>query len=108
MNREYPRAKIKTPNFFQGILWSKNIKNLDLEKDKVYIIHQILSYGNMEQIKRLFEIYKLKEIQEVFIRYPKKIYLPSVFYFVKNFILDLKNKRLSPKNYVKTTFRALR
>jgi Cu/Ag efflux protein CusF len=46
------------PSEFQPILWSKNIKDLDLKKDKIYIIHQILSYGNLEQIKWLFKIYK--------------------------------------------------
>jgi hypothetical protein len=32
------------------ILWSKNIKNLDSENDKIYIIHQVLSYGSIEDI----------------------------------------------------------
>ncbi len=95
-------SETKTPEGLQGILWSKDIKNLDLEKDKVYIIHQILSYGNLKQIKWLFTMYKPKEIQEIFLKYPKKIYSPSVFYFIKNFILNLKNKKLAAQNYVKT------
>ena len=36
------KPKLKIPKSFQGILWSANIKNLDLERDKGYIIHQVL------------------------------------------------------------------
>lgn len=107
MNKLFPQKKIGIPESFQGILWSKNIKSLNLEKDKVYIIHQILSYGNFKQIKWLFKAYGQKEIREVFLKYPKKIYLPPVFYFVKNFILNLEKKKISPQDYVKTFFRTI-
>lgn len=102
------KTEIKMSGFLQGVLWSKDIRNLDLEKDKIYIIHQILSYGNLKQIKWLFKIYKLKKIQEVFIKYPKKIYTPPVFYFIKNFILGLQKKRLPKEEYVKTPFRVFK
>jgi Cu/Ag efflux protein CusF len=92
------------PSKFQPILWSKNVKDLDLKKDKVYIIHQILSYGNLEQIKWLFKVYKKEEIKKVFLKSPKKIYIPAVFYFIKNFILDLRKKRLKKEKYVKAIF----
>jgi beta-lactamase regulating signal transducer with metallopeptidase domain len=77
---------------------------LDKKQDKVYIIHQILSYGDLKNLRKLFRVYSRREIREIFIRYPKKIYQPAVFYFIKNFILGLKNKRLKEKNYVKTLF----
>ncbi|MFH1462641.1 MAG: hypothetical protein ABIG08_03045 [bacterium] len=97
--------EVKIPEFLQGILWSQNIKKLDLENDNVYIIHQVLSYGNLGQIRWLFKVYPFKEIKEVFVKYPKKIYTAPVFYFVKNFILNLKNKKLSVQKYVKTSLR---
>ena len=104
MNKKYLGTKTEINDLFQGIFWSKDIKNLDLEKDKIYIIHQVLSYGNLNQIKWLFKNYSLKEIQEAFIKYPKKTYTSSVFYFIKNFILGLQKKRLSEEKYVKTSF----
>lgn len=104
MKREKAKIKKSIPVEFQPILWSKNVKNLDLEKDKVYIIHQVLSYGSLDQIKWLFKIYKKKEIREVFLKFPKRIYIPSVFYFIKNFILGLKKKRLKEEKYVKPSF----
>lgn len=92
----------KIPPKFQALLWSKNVEKLDREQDKIYIIHQILSYGDLNELKWLFRIYDRKEIEEVFIRFPKKIYQPAVFYFIKNFVLGAKNKRLREKNYVKS------
>lgn len=92
------------PSKFQPILWSKSVKKLDLDKDKIYIIHQILSYGSLDQIKWLFKVYKREEIREVFLKSPKNLYTPAVFYFIKNFILDLKKKKLKKEKYVKTLF----
>lgn len=104
MSRLSSRAKVRIPESFQGVLWSKNIKRLDLEEDKVYIIHQILSYGNLKQIKWLFKVYSSKGIKEIFLKYPKKIYPPPVLYFVKNFILNLGKKKIPLRDYVKTLF----
>jgi hypothetical protein len=96
--------KKRFPLAFQSFLWSKSIKELDREGDKIYIIHQILSYGDLKELRQLFRIYDRKEVGEVFTKYPKRIYQPSVFYFVKNFILELKNRRLKEEDYVKALF----
>ena len=96
-----PKISLK----LQPILWSKDIERLSLEKDKVYIIHQILSCGNLSHIKWLFKIYPKNTVRQVFINYPKKIYEPSVFYFVKNFILGLKKQKLDEKKYFKSPLR---
>jgi len=94
----------KIPSSFQPFLWSKSIDKLDRERDKIYIIHQILSYGDLKELKWLFRIYSRKEVREVFTKYPKKIYQPSVFYFIKDFILGFKNRRLKEEDYVKIPF----
>lgn len=98
------KQSILQTSFGQGLLWSKDIKNIDLEKDKMYIIHQVLSFGNLKQIKKLFEIYSQKEIVDVFVNCPQRIYTPAVFNFVKNFILNLKIENLVVEKYVKTKF----
>lgn len=94
----------KVPASFQGILWSKSINNLDLQKDKPYVIHQVLSCGSIKQIQWLLKVYELAEIKQVFLRFPKKVYTPSALNFVKNFILELKREKLPLKKYVKTAF----
>lgn len=92
------------PPSLQGILWSKDLKNLDIEADKTYIIHQILSHGNLQNIRWLFKKYSWQEIIKVFINSPQKIYQPSVYNFIKIFILGLRNAPLHKEKYVKTIF----
>ncbi len=94
----------KIPRTFQPFLWSKNVGKMDRDRDKIYIVHQILSYGDLKELRQLFRIYDRKEVGEVFTKYPKRIYQPSVFYFIKNFILDLRKKRVNENNYVKAPF----
>ena len=97
--------KIKTiPSSLQGILWSVNVKNLDLANDKVYIIHQVLMYGTLEQIKWLFKVYGKETIKKVFLKYPQRIYNPPAFFFLKNFLLGFKNISLSEEKYVTSIF----
>lgn len=98
----------RIPQEFQAILWSTNIKNLDLEKDKNYIIHQVLLYGNLKQIKWLFKAYGKGKVRETFIKNPLPIYTRTVFHFVKNFILGLKDKKLDEKKYIKNIVGSLK
>lgn len=86
----------------QPLLWSREVKKIDIRNDRVYIIHQVLSFGDLKDIREIFRIYSMNEIKDVFLRYPKKIYQRAVFYFVKNFILGLKDIKLNEDDYVKT------
>lgn len=96
--------KIKIPKSFQGILWSANVKNLDLEKNKNYIIHQVLVYGDLNEINWLFKVYSKKEIKKVFEKFPMKIYNRQSFNFIKNIILDLKTRSISSEKYVASIY----
>jgi len=84
----------------QAILWSKKLSKLNLKKDKVYIIHQILAYGSLKDLAWLFKTFPKKEIIELFRRYPQKIYTKSQFNFAKNILLNLKTT-LDEKKYLK-------
>lgn len=85
----------------QATLWSKKLSKLDLAKDKIYIIHQILAFGSLDQISWLFKKFPKKEIMEIFTRHPQKIYTLSQFNFAKNIILNLKTT-IDEKKYLKT------
>ncbi len=98
------KKKLKIPKSFQGILWSVNVKNLDLERDKVYIIHQVLMYGDLEEIEWIFKVYSKNEIKKVFELRPMKIYNHQTFNFIKNFILGLKKKKISSEKYVTSLY----
>lgn len=92
--------KERIPKRLQAVLWSTDIKLLDLKRDKNYIIHQVLLYGTIEDIRWLFKKYTREEITNVFTKRPSKIYSKEAFYFVKNFILPLRDSKLSETKYV--------
>lgn len=91
----------KIPTNLQPILWSKSIDLLDLQKDKIYIIHQILAYGTWENIKWLFKTYPKPIINGVFSTEPEKNYSERSYNFVKNILLEI-DKDLDKTKYVKT------
>jgi hypothetical protein len=88
------------PSSLQGILWSKDIKNIDYYEDRNYIINQILAYGDMDEIKWLLKTYPIDEIKDIFKNYPARIYTRPVFLFIKEFVLEIK-KKLNEDDYVK-------
>lgn len=100
--------KTKIPKKLQGILWSAAIQDLDLEKNKGYIINQILSLGVLEELRWLFRTYPLSIIKKTFLEKPAKIYTFSSFNFCKNILLRLGKIDLPPNRYVKTLPRDIR
>ncbi len=101
-------ARKRIPSFLQGVLWSVDINNLDLEGDKTYIINQVLSLGNRKMLEWLFETYSTETINKIFLNHPIKDYTPSRFNFLKNYVLNLTNKDLNPNRYVRNTPRNTR
>jgi len=95
------------PPRLQSVLWSSNIYTINLKKDKTYIIHQILAYGDMEDIKWLFATYPRTTIKNIFTTTPYKDYRRSRFYFIKDFVMDLAQKPFPESSYVKNIPRAI-
>jgi len=89
------------PKKLKAILWSKNINAVDSEVDKVYVINQVLSYGDIDEIKLLLKTYSLNEIKHIFLNFPKKIYTKPIFLFVKDYLLKI-DKQVDEKYYVKS------
>lgn len=46
------------PKFLQSILWSYPVKSLDQDKDREYVITQVLNYGDWLAVKWLRKTYK--------------------------------------------------
>lgn len=95
------------PKKLQAVLWSVDVKRLDIDRDKNYIIHQILSYGRLEDILWLFDNYAREDLRRVFTTIPYKDYSPSRFHFVKEYLLGLKHHSLDERLYVKNIPRRL-
>lgn len=91
----------KIPKSLQPILWSQDIKTLDLKKNKVYIINQILRFGSINDLRWLYKTYPEKTIKDVFTKNPQPIYTPSSYYFVKNLLLKI-NKSFDETRYLKS------
>ncbi len=89
------------PAHLQGFLWSKNVEAIDFQADKTYVIHQILSFGDLVDIEWLLAFYGKEEVKKVFSESPKRLYQPSVFYFVKDILLGMKEKDFDLKEYAK-------
>lgn len=100
--------KKKVPKKLQGVLWSVDLKDLDLEKNKCYIINQILSLGTLKELNWLFKTYPPAVIKKIFIEKPAKIYTPSAFNFSKNILLGFMKRDLPLNKYVKTLPRDIR
>lgn len=92
----------KIPKSLQGILWSRNVKGLDLRDDKNYIIHQILAYGAWNHLKWLFRNYDTKQVREVFLNQPSKDYSERSFNFVQKILLEIPTDKVDKRYYVKT------
>lgn len=59
------------PKFLQSVLWSYDIKKIDIKTDKELIIQQVLNWGTEKQLKWLFKTYSKKEIKHV-LRYSRR------------------------------------
>lgn len=88
------------PKSLQAILWSADVNRLDLEKDKGYIINQVLLYGDLGELRWLFTTYGRKEVTDVFLNHPTKMFFKQPFHFIKNYLLPLANTPLDEEDYV--------
>ncbi len=96
------------PKNLQAILWSADVNKMDLQKDKHYVIHQVLIYGTITEIQWLLHTYGMQNVINVFIGEPARWYSKKVFYFVKNYILPLRNKKLYEDDYVTSVYGPIR
>lgn len=92
--------RVKIPKRLQPVLWSVDVTNLDIMRDKGYIVHQVLIYGSFKDLKWLFKTYSRREIIDVFLHVPYKNYPKKAYHFVKNYLLGLKDKVLDKESYV--------
>jgi len=92
--------KFKILQKLQGVLWSYDVRDLDLKKDREYIITQVLNYGTWEDLKLLYKLYSEKEIKEV-VKNPRR---GVWFEKVLNFWVLMFNIRLKKEVWEKAIF----
>jgi len=94
---------VKISDMRQGVVWSKNKDKLDKSEDKIYIINQVLMFGNLGEIKALVEEYGENEVRRVFTEQPTKIYSKPAFNLIKNYILKI-DKNLDGGRYIQSVY----
>ena len=69
----------KLPVNFRSLLWSYDFSSLDPQRDQHIIIHQVLAYGTMEDVRRLVAYYGLSTIRREFKKPQRGMYQPAVW-----------------------------
>ena len=88
------------PERWQRLLWSARLEDIDLERDKVYVIHQVLAWGEPEDLSFLFKVYGGEEVRRVFLEHPKRVYTKKALRFVE-LVLDVD---VDGEQYVSTVY----
>lgn len=94
---------VSPPKTMQTLFWSADVRSLDLRKDKNIIVHRILSFGSLRDLRWLFRHYPKSTLKSVFLSRPKKYYTPAALNFVSVFLLRT-GKKPDKSKYVKTTY----
>ena len=87
----------------QSLVWSKGVGKLDDNLDKIYIINQVMMYGNLEDIAQLKNVYGEDEVKRIFVENPMQIYSKSSFNFAKKFVLKI-DQNLDVGRYIKSVY----
>ncbi len=91
-------------NRLNKLFWFSDVKSLDKEKDKYFIVHQVLCFGSLEDIQYLFKLYPKSVIKKCFLKPKKGIYDPRVVALIKEM---LNIKYLDFRKYVKNVSKTL-
>lgn len=78
--------------------WYTNSK----DKRSPDVIHQILAFGSLHDIKFLTSMLGIKKLKSLFLQYPKKVYTAPLFNFIKNIILHIQTP-VDEQKYLKNT-----
>ena len=95
------KQKINKLKPLKNLFWSVNYRDLNLEEDKHFIIHQVLALGSWQQIKYLFSLYGFKEIRKEFLKPSLGLYDPGVLKLCA-YLLDV--KKLDKRKYIKNIY----
>ena len=71
----------RIPEDVAPCLWSYNIEDIDLKKDKETIITQVLNYGSPQRIKWLYSIYTEDDIKHVVLNPRRGMWFKKVLNF---------------------------
>ena len=74
--------------------------------DNPETIHQVMSFGELDEIKAMEREIGIEKIRQVYLQHPKKIYSRPVFLFINKYILN-NQEPIDERKYLKNTSRNL-
>ena len=92
------------PPSVQSLFWSAPHVPHTVENDASEIIHKVLAYGGIEDIRWLKKTYSQDTLQRVFRDQPQAVYTPSAFHFAADVVLHLEESSLDRNRYVKSVY----
>ena len=73
--------KTEIPPKMRWLFWSYDINSLDLEKDRDYIISQVLNYGTWDDVRWLLKTYSEEEIKKIVKKPQRGLWFEKVLNF---------------------------
>lgn len=93
---------VMIPRHLQGVLWGMPVDKLDVDRDAGYIIHSVLIYGTLAQLRWLYSTYGKDRIKNEFVNRPQKIYPSQAYNFAKKILFDLPESVAPREKYDQT------
>ena len=83
------------------LFWFTDAGKIDVQKDANLVVHQVLSLGDLKDIRRLFVLYPKSTIKKEFLKAKKGMYHPAVLKLCAD-LLGVKIK--NPRRYIKNVY----
>lgn len=71
-------------NPFKHLFWFLDSNKLDLNKDRNLIVHQVLAYGTLEDLRQLIKLYGKETVRKEFKKPQAGLYQPSILNFAQH------------------------
>lgn len=95
-------------NYFKkidkGLFWDVHFRKLDLRRDRHFIIHRILAYGTMDDLRALLKIYGKKIVRKEFLKPQSGLYYPNILELCLH-LFEI--KKVNEKKYLKNIYEVL-
>ena len=95
---------MKITNPFNHLFWYLDSTKLDLNKDRNLIVHQVLAYGTLEDMRRLIKLYGKEIVRKEFKKPKAGLYQPSILNFVQH-VLGV--AKIDQRKYLKKVYENL-
>jgi hypothetical protein len=94
----------QVPPSVQALFWSAPHVPHTVENDAPEIIHKVLAYGDLEDIRWLKRTYDPDTLRRIFVDQPLAVYTPSALHFAATVVLHVEESVLDRNRYVKSVY----